>query len=148
MKVVRFRASPQFKANVKRLPLMAQTAAGKAVLAVAWMIHNDAKTLCRVLTGRCRASVSVNWTGSGMARGKVTGKVAPKPGVKPSSPADGVGQPPKEGLTGFSAVVGTNVDYAEKLENIYPFLWPAFRMNEAKYEPMLAAALKMELKKL
>ena len=53
--------------------------------------------------GRLRASVSSNWTGSGMAKGKVE---------SPAKAEDGVGQPTKE-LTG---VVGSNVEYARRLE--------------------------------
>jgi len=54
-------------------------------------------------TGRLRASISSNWTGSGMAKGKVK---------SPAEADDGVGQPTKE-LTG---VVGSNVVYARRLE--------------------------------
>jgi len=83
-------------------------------------------------TGRLRASISSNWTGSGMAKGKVE---------SPAEADDGVGQPAKE-LTG---VVGSNVEYARRLElgfvgadslgRIYnqlprPYLRPALHKNE------------------
>ncbi len=85
-------------------------------------------------TGRLRASISSNWTGSGMAKGKVK---------SPAEADDGVGQPAK-GLTG---VVGSNVEYARRLElgfvgadslgRIYnqlprPYLRPALHKNEKK----------------
>ncbi len=83
-------------------------------------------------TGRLRASISSNWTGSGMAKGKVK---------SPAKTEDGVGQPTKE-LTG---VVGTNVEYARRLELGFvgtdskgrkynqaprPYLRPALHKNE------------------
>src|SRR5574343_442459 len=49
-------------------------------------------------TGRLRASISTNWTGSGMSRGKVDSLAKAE---------DGVGMPTD---TGFHVYVGTNVD--------------------------------------
>ena len=76
-------------------------------------------------TGRLRASVSSNWHGSGMERGKVDSQ---------AEPDDGVGQPDKE-LTG---VVGTNVDYGRYMEmgtvklKPRPYLRPALEKNRSK----------------
>jgi len=95
-------------------------------------------------TGRLRASISSNWTGSGMARGKVE---------PPAEADDGVGQPTKE-LTG---VVGSNVEYARRLElgfvgadslgRIYnqlprPYLRPALHKNEKKIAKLFKDIVK------
>jgi len=80
-------------------------------------------------TGRLRASISSNWKGSGMAKGKVEGQAKPE---------DGVNQPSKE-MTG---VVGTNVEYADYLEfgtakmGPRPYLRPALHRNEKKIAKM------------
>ncbi len=87
--------------------------------------------------GRLRASVTSNWTGSGKARAEI------KSPAKTSKADDGIGQPTEE-LTG---VVGSNVEYARRLElgfvgadslgRIYnqlprPYLRPALHKNEKK----------------
>ncbi len=81
-------------------------------------------------TGRLRASITSNWTGSGMERAKIE---TPVPETKSD---DGVGQP-KEKLHG---VVGTNVEYAKDLEtgkesrNLKPrpYLRPALERQRGK----------------
>jgi len=138
--------SKMFLANCKMLPVKMREAVKKATLITAYQIHNQAKILCPVDTGRLRASISVNWTGSGLTYGKVEGKTMAKAGRKPSSASDGVGQPPKE-IGGFYASVGTNVEYGEDVENyISPYLWPAFAMNKEKYRATMAAILGTALK--
>ena len=112
-------------------------AARKAVLATAFLIMNDAKMMVSVDTGRLRASISVNWTDSGMARGKTSGgynyKAIGKTGNYPDPENDGVGGPEMGGYTwhgGFFACVGTNVVYAEAVENrATPYLTPAWVMH-------------------
>jgi len=73
-------------------------------------------------TGRLRASISTNWSGSAMSRGNVGAQ---------ADISDGVGKPEeKNGL--FRVVVGTNVEYAPWLEygtrrmSARPFIRPAF----------------------
>ncbi len=131
--------------NLGILSLKATQAVRDATLKVAYMVMNDAKTLSPVDTGRLRASISVNWSGSNMQYGKVQGRVEARAGRKSSTAADGIGQPPSS-LKGFSAAVGTNVEYAENVEDsISPFLWPALAMNKEKYRAMLGIALKAQL---
>lgn len=100
-----------------------------------FMVEGDAKGFCVVDTGRLRSSISSNWTGSGMAKGRVGGQ---------AKPDDGIGQPTKK-LTG---VVGTNVEYARRIEFGFlgmtdslgrtffqpslPYLRPALHKNEKK----------------
>jgi len=131
--------------NLGLLSLKTITAANNATKTVAFMIMNDAKILVPVDTGRLRASISVNWTGSSMQYGKVQGKTTTKPGRKPSSAADGIGRPPSS-MKGFNSAVGTNVEYSEDVEDtLSPYLWPAIAMNKEKYRAMLSIALKKEL---
>lgn len=74
-------------------------------------IETDAKRNATryVKTGRERSSISTNWSGSGMAHGKITSP------VKDTKPTDGVTEP--KSIPGiFTGVVGTNVEYARRLE--------------------------------
>ena len=74
-------------------------------------IENDAKRNATryVKTGRERASISTNWSGSGMAHGKI---FKPEEDTKPT---DGAKEP--KSIPGvFTGVVGTNVEYARRLE--------------------------------
>ena len=95
-------------------------------------------------TGRLRGSISSNWTGSGMAKGKVK---------SPAKAEDGVGQPTKE-LTG---VVGSNVVYARRMELGFvgtdslgrtynqaprPYLRPALHKNEKKIKNLFKNIVK------
>lgn len=92
-----------------------------------FMVEGDAKILCPVDTGRLRSSISSNWTGSGMGKGKVE---------PPAKPEDGVSQPTKK-LTGR---IGSNVEYARVVElgsedpkyrrAPHAYLRPALHKNE------------------
>jgi HK97 gp10 family phage protein len=89
-------------------------------------------------TGRLRASISVNWTGSGMSRGEFNP-------VPESEPDDSVGNPGGSILNmfggKFKVVVGTNVGYSGFLEfgtskmEKRPFLRPVFDRLGGKPAP-------------
>lgn len=98
-------------------------------------------------TGRLRASISSNWSGSGMAKGKVSGQAKTN---------DGVGQPANKYLQ-LVGVVGTNVEYARRLEFGFvgtdsrgreinqaprPYLRPALHKNEKKIAKMFKNIIK------
>jgi len=117
----------------KELKKMVSDTAMDAIKKGCFLVEGDAKILCPIVTTRLRGSISSNWHGSGMARGK-TGGVA--------KADDGIGQPEKE-LTG---VVGTNVEYGRRVEmgfvgadalgRIYnqspkPYLRPALEKNRS-----------------
>lgn len=78
-----------------------------------------------VQTGRLRASISYNWSRSGMDRGKVE---------SPAESGDGVSQPTED----IAVNIGTNVNYANIIElgnsrqPPYPFLFPAVESNRDK----------------
>ena len=106
-----------------------------------FMIANDAKRMVKVDTGRLRSSISVNWTGSGMAEGEIGDKAKPGDGTKqPTSKPDE-----------FTVVAGTNVKYARRLEYGFigkdklgrhynqaarPYLRPALAKNLSKIKRM------------
>ena len=117
----------------KELKKMVLDVATQAISKGCFLVEGDAKILCPIVTTRLRGSISSNWYGSGMARGKTSGI---------AKADDGVGQPDKE-LTG---VVGTNVEYARRVEmgfvgadalgRIYnqspkPYLRPALEKNRS-----------------
>jgi len=105
--------------NVNRLNKKIQEELRKVILKTAYVVEGDAKRMCPVLTGRLRGSLSVNWSGSGMNRGKTQ---------SPATSEDGVGQP-EYGTGKFLAAVGTNVEYAEYVENRRSFLWTAYWLS-------------------
>ena len=88
-------------------------------------IQRDAKRMCIVDTGRLRASISTNWTGSGRSRGEVQ---------SPAKAEDGIGQPGGSKKK-FIVVVGTNVEYGTYVEygtskmSAHPYLRPALEKN-------------------
>lgn len=94
--------------------------------------------------GRLRGSISANWTGSGMSRGKVE---------SPAKSGDGVGQPANKAKE-IIGVVGTNVVYARRLEYGFmkkdklgrsyhqaprPYLRPALEKNKAKLAQIIGS---------
>lgn len=91
------------------------------------MVLRAAKYYCVVDTGRLRASITSNWTDSGIAVSSVEGK-AQQEGIR------GIGQPGKVNNE-FKGVVGTNVKYA-------PFIELGTRKMSAR--PFLRVALQMK----
>jgi hypothetical protein len=85
------------KATIKRVAMETVKMGG-------FMIERDAKIIQtpHVDNGRLRASISTNWTGSGLPRGKVGGQAKYE---------DGIGQPGGSD-DDIKSVVGTNVIYA------------------------------------
>lgn len=129
-----------FKWNDKKLRKVAEDIAMRRLVKVGFMVEREAKKLTPVDTGRLRASISTNWTGSGMSEGK-TGKQASavtlkgrktgrgKAPLRTGKSVKGIGRPSDR----FTVVVGTNVAYSAAVEfgkqgqRAQPFLRPAFR---------------------
>lgn len=88
-------------AKLKKWQLIKRQACEDTLKKIGFTIERDAKILCPVDTGRLRASLSTNWSGSGNSRGRTE---------KKAQADDGVGQP--GGPRGLVVVVGTNVKYA------------------------------------
>jgi len=82
------------------------TASGQAVKKACYWVQKDAMQLVHVITTRLRGSTSVNWSGSGMAKGKVSGT---------AKASDGIGQPESKPEK-FVGVVGTNVEYGRRYD--------------------------------
>lgn len=82
------------------------TESGQAVKRACYWVETDAKRLVHFVTTRLRGSTSVNWSGSGLAKGKVS---------ETAKTNDGVGQPDKK-PDKFTGVVGSNVEYARRYD--------------------------------
>ncbi len=82
------------------------TESGQAVKRACYWVETDAKRLVHFVTTRLRGSTSVNWSGSGMSKGKVSGVAKTN---------DGIGQPEKK-PDKFTGVVGTNVEYGRRYD--------------------------------
>jgi len=89
-------------------------------------------------SGRLRASIASNWSGSGLPNGNVT---------NPKQSGDGISMPPTE-KDKFTGRVGTNVFYGKILEygsvkmGPRPFLRPAFEKNISKIRALFENLIK------
>ena len=94
------------KWNDKEVKKEVFTASEQAVKKACFWVETDAKMMVHIITTRLRGSTSVNWSGSGMARGKVSGAAKAN---------DGIGQPDSK-PDKFVGVVGSNVEYARRYD--------------------------------
>ena len=110
-------------ANLKQYQVIKTGAVKIALKETGFNIQGDAKRDCPVDTGRLRASLSTNWSGSPLAHGG-TGSEA--------KGDDGVGRP--TGPSGLVVVVGTNVKYAAAVEfgGIRALKWGGYRLATSK----------------
>jgi len=145
---IKFTGTEVLIRNTILLNAAANKAVETALKRVAILIINDAKYMAPVDTGRLRASLTINWTGSPFARAKPVGQVGTGRGGKPGLQGiqDGVGRP--EDKNAFYVAAGTNVVYAEDVHDRIPYLWAAFKQNEARIKTELQAALVKGLKKI
>jgi len=113
--------------NLKKYQFIKTEACKIALKRGAFNIERAAKEGAPVDTGRLRASISVNWSGSSMGEGKTGSQAKPGDGVKkPSGPKELV------------YTVGTNVIYAppqefgteKRPDSGHPYLFPAYFMYE------------------
>jgi|GEM_PF-1720902 len=123
--------------NIKPYQIIKTQAVKDILKEGGFKIETDAKRLAPVKHGRLRASISTNWSGSSMSRGKVGSK---------AKADDGVGRPP--GKPGMVVFIGTNVDYAvyqefgTKKMSARPFLHPAYWGQESEILRRISVALK------
>jgi len=92
-------------ASLKKWQVIKRQACEDTLKKIGFKVEGDAKRMTPVWTGRLRNSMSTNWSGSGMTKGKVSGT---------AKADDGVGEP--QGPKGLVVVVGTNVLYAHMQE--------------------------------
>ena len=116
------------KSYVKPYVDKKKTAIERALLEMGFRIERDAKDMCTVDTGRLRASISTNWTNSGLNEGATGGEAKRGDGIKKPNPKYGK----------FTVVVGTNVFYGFFVEHgtqkmsAQPFIFPAYFTNEGE----------------
>ena len=91
--------------NLKRYQTLKIDATKTVLKEVGFNVQGDAKKGCPVDTGRLKASLSTNWSGSPLIYGATGGQ---------AEIADGVGRP--TGAAGLLVVTGTNVKYAPYVE--------------------------------
>jgi len=114
------------------------------LIACGYMIEGKAKRYCPVRTGRLRASITTNWSESGLGRRPGDRAIKTKYG-RQQFYADGVGEPPGEGPDVVVVVVGTNVFYAPYIElgtkgrGATPFLRAAYYEVLPKIKKVLGA---------
>ena len=118
---------------LKKYQVIKREACSLALIRAGFKIEAAAKEIITekgaVDTGRLRASISVNFSGSGKSEGK-TGSQAQS--------GDGVGEP--GGPKGLSVVIGSNVAYSRAIEHGIagtkrqgrPYLYPAYFMHEGE----------------
>lgn len=101
-------------------------------------IERSAKTMCPVDTGRLRASITTNWSWSGITRTGVK---------KPAQSDDGIGKP-EANENELIGVTGTNVRYGPYVElgtskmEAQSYLRPALEMNIEKIKKYFENIIK------
>jgi len=115
-------------ANLKKWQVIKRQACEDTLKKIGLKVEADAKRGTPVWTGRLRNSMSTNWAGSGMTRGKVS---------NPAKSDDGVGEP--QGPKGLVVVVGSNVRYAHMQEfgtwGEGPYPAPGEKIPTREHEP-------------
>jgi len=141
---------PEAIANLKKWQIIKVQAVKDRLKKQAFKVELLAKQMCPVKTGRLRASISTNWSGSDMGEGKI--------GAQAKS-GDGIKRP--DGPPELVCVVGTNVKYARRIEHGFfgedkagrtyaqegrPYLFPAYFSYEGETIMALATIMKEDVK--
>lgn len=132
---------PEAIANLKKYQLIKTQAVKDRLKKQAFKVELAAKEVVVVDTGRLRASISTNWSGSNMNEGKTT---------SPAKSGDGIKRP--DGPPELVYVVGTNVFYAPMIEHgtskmpARPYLFPAYFMYEGETILALAKIMKEDVR--
>ena len=140
--------------NLKRYQVVKREACSIALKRGAYQIETLAKqTAARKFenpTGRLMGSISVNWAGSSMDRGKVDA---------PAKSEDGVGKP--SGQKELTYVVGSDVKYARRVEHGFvgvdslgrrynqqgkPYLFPSYFQYEGEIVKDIGKVFKKDIR--
>lgn len=145
---ISIKGMPECLAKLVSMPEEVRRVFRNQVIQSGMIVEADAKHNCPVDTGRLRASITTNWTGSGLGRAVVT---AP---VKNTEPDDSVGEPSSDDPVLTTVVVGSNVSYAPEVEYLTerhhktgraPYLYPAFADNQNRIIDKITAAVQVVL---
>jgi hypothetical protein len=128
-------------ADIRRLSPNSDKLLKDIITNVAYNIQKDAKTSCPYQYGFLRSSIYVD------NRGKInTGNSE----VTPGSPRNrqllipGIGESDSNGM---NAIIGSAMDYAEKMDIMKPYLTPAFEKHSRKADELFKKALDRLTKK-
>lgn len=139
---VKLTGTQELLAKLKKWQIIKKEACAIALKEVGFKVETQAKANTPVDSGRLRASISTNWSGSGMSQGKTGGQ---------AKSGDGIGQP--AGEKGLTVVVGTNVEYSEFVEWSEKahhkvggphFLFGAYFSYEGEAEKRIATIMKKD----
>ena len=141
---------PEAIANLKKYQIIKTQAVKDRLKKQAFKVELQAKSVVVVDTGRLRASISTNWSGSSMNEGKTGAQAKSGDGIKrPDGPAE------------LAYVVGTNVKYARRIEHGFidvdklgrhyhqggrPYLFPAYFSYEGETITALATIMKEDVR--
>ena len=143
---VRMHGTAEAIKKLKKWQFIKREGVKESLLKTGFKIQTSAKEGCPVKTARLQASISTNWSGSGLSEGKTGGK---------AKKGDGVAQP--LGPKGLVVATGSNVKYARRIEHGFvgadslgrrynqsgkPYLYPAFFMHEGDIEKELKKVFK------
>ena len=126
-------------ANVKKYQFHKLNNLQDAIYKTAFLIDEKAKKEVVVDTGRLRASIHPEFRGENQTSYSYSDKPKPKHN---KSPKTYDGKLSGNIIDRLEAVVGTNVEYAQKQETLKPFLNPAFQIGKAFLEKEVAKILK------
>ena len=148
MLTISVKGLPECLAKLMTMPEDIRRAFRNQVIQSGMIVEASAKDNCPVDTGRLRASITTNWSGSNMARAVIT-----KP-AKETETDDAVGEPSSSDPSMPVVVVGTNVKYAPDVEYLTerkhnvgraPFLYPAFAENQDRILEKVTKAVQVVL---
>lgn len=138
----------QAQAVMKDFAVKTEDKSQDQLIARGMRIKRDAKTIADSKdvfdTGILIGSISVNWSGSGMSHGQVSG---------PAKRNDGVGQPAKR-RDGIAVAVGTSVKYAiynefgTRFMMARPYLFPAYFKNVGNVPKDMKEAVSKAVREL
>jgi len=138
---IKIEGMEELKKNIAFYKLLAPEACRRGLKTIGLKVETYAKQMCPVDTGRLRASISTNWSGSGMAEGKTGAK---------AQAGDGMPEPPGE--KGMVVAVGTNVFYGPYQEHgtskmeARPYLYPAYFCYEGEVPEEIIRQMKKDIK--
>jgi hypothetical protein len=132
---VNVQISNRLRQNLQRLPSEIKEKIKQAVILTALTkIETPAKQNCKVDTGRLRASIHTSY--------KSYNERYNYRDNEGQSFNESLNVNPVDNNTYFDVFVGTGVNYAQKIERLYPYLFPAFENSKRFLNTNIKNALR------